>query len=270
MIGELPLNEILAYANSRLTERSLQPVSRRTLDYWISAGLIEHPRRKGKAGRGFLPEAAKLQIVHMRELQERFNFTLAEIRAVLANGSELESVLNLLLAVENTYGHSLVPYARAYACAHPVSSDPEEVHHVHIVHNIDAGDQELTVDQVAELLETDTKTVSELANSRELPSHGVLQRRFLKNEIIDWKIKNSPENKTPLTSLITQMINLHNELRSLERLDGATEKSRGWLLYWVSEIDTELWRMRRLCHVEEMKQKNLSQGPGAPQSRPRP
>ncbi len=267
MIGELPLNEVLDYANSRLAEKSLQPVSRRTLDYWISAGLIDHPRRKGKAGRGFLPESARLWIVHMRELQERFNFTLAEIRAVLAMSSNLEDILNLLVQVENTYGHSLVPYARAYACSNPVSSDPEEVHHVYIVQNINAGDQELTVDQVAELLETDTKTVLELANSRELPSHGVLQRRFLRNEIAEWKVKNSPENKTPLTTLITQMINLHNELRNLERLDGATDKSRGWLLYWVNEIDTELWRVRRLCHAEDMKQKNFALGPRPPQLR---
>lgn len=269
-MSELPVSEILGGANLALEERSLQPVSRRTFDYWMSIGIIEHPKRKGKAGRGFLPDSALTKIVNLRELQERYNFTLSDIQATQKNGSDLADVLGFMTSVEASYGHALIPFARSYSCANHLTSDPEEVHEAFFAHRIAAGDEECGVEEVAEILGVDAGSIADLVRVRELPAHGIREPRFLKSEILQWKARHSTAS-APMTTVINQMMSFHNELHAIERVDEATDKQRGWLLYWINELDGELWRIRRLCHEKEMKQKMLSPSRPAqpPQNRPR-
>ncbi len=260
---ELPVRDILEFANLQLADRSLQAVSRRTLDYWVSMGLIEHPKRKGKAGRGLFPESAKLQVVCIRELQEHFNFTLADIQTSLSKGSKLDDVLSLITEVEQTYSRSLLPHARSHACTHHVGGDSaDEAAEFYIAYQLEKGDEELGADQVATLLGTDSKSTFDLALSGELPSHGKLRLRFLTSEISEWKARHASPGPTALTDLISHLIDLNNELRGIGSLDGTSQKTRDWLLYWISAIDTEFWRLRRLCHEQRMKEKNLEPEPG--------
>ncbi|MFC1999914.1 hypothetical protein ACFLXE_04050 [Chloroflexota bacterium] len=256
MSAELPTKEILKFANEKLREKSLQSVTRRTVDYWISVGLIDHPKRKGKAGGGLFPDWVKLHVVGIRELQERYNFTLADIRALVANGSPLDNVLSLMAEVERTYGHSMIPYARSYACARHISADAgNEAARFYIATRTAEGDEEIHVDQVAALLGLDGQAVVELAQSRELPCHGESHLSFLKSEITDWKEKSASPAPTEFTDVMGHLIQLNNELVNVQQLDDLSEKSHEWLAYWIDAVDNELWRLRRLSRETQMRKK---------------
>lgn len=260
MKAELPTKDILDFANEKLLEKSLQPVTRRTLDYWIAIGLMGHPKRKGKAGRGLFPDSAKLRVVCIRELQERFNFTLADIRALVANDSRLEDVLNLMTEVEETYGRPLVPYARPYACSNRVGGTEvrDEAADFYIAYRVAEGDEELGIDEVTALVGIDSQSVLDMARSHELPCHGNLRLRFLNSEIGEWRTKSSSPGPTVFTDVMKQLIDLTNELRRIDSLDSVPEKSREWLTYWIDAVDGELWRLRRLCHEAGMREKDIS------------
>ncbi|NQT47441.1 MAG: helix-turn-helix domain-containing protein [Chloroflexi bacterium] len=256
MKAELPTKEILDFANEKLREKSLQSVTRRTIDYWISIGLIDHPKRKGKAGGGLFPDWVKLHVVGIRELQERYNFTLADIRALVANGTPLENVLSLMTEVERTYGQSMMPYARAYACARRVDTDArEEAASFYVGMRIAEGDEEIEVDEVAALVGLEGETVLDLARSRELPCHGDFRLRFLKSEVTEWKERNASAAPTEFTDLMAHLIQLNNELGSIQKVDDLSEKSHEWLAYWIDAVDNELWRLRRLSHEAQMRKK---------------
>ena len=269
MSAELSTKELLESANRTLAEKALQPVTQRTLAYWISTGLVQHPKRKGKAGRGLFPESAKLDVESIRELQERFNFSLADVRALVAEGSKLNDVLNLMIAVDRTYGHSLVPYARSQATSHYIGPQSDEkAAEIFIALRQAEGDEDLTADQVAALLGKDSHAVLALASSHELPCHGTLQPRFLRREVSDWQARNAPPVPGALTDLVTHLIDLNNELCGISSLDGTAEKSREWLTYWLDALDNEFWRLRRLSREAKMKEKILSPEPGIEAAQP--
>ena len=256
--AELPIRVVLDFANGQLREKSLQPITRRTIDYWISVGLIDHPKRKGKAGGGLFPERVKLHLLCIRELQEHFNFTLADLRAVSSTGSRLEDVLNLMVEVEKTYGRPLLPYARQYVCSHRVGVRArDESASFYVARRVADGDEELGLDQVAALLGIDKQSVLDLASNGELPCHGELQKRFLKSEVGQSEAKNSFSTPTVFAELMEHLIRLTNELRRVDNLDALPDNSREWLSHWVDAVDNELWRMRRLGHAAQMRKRKV-------------
>lgn len=254
--AELPIRELLDSANARLRDRSLQPVTRRTIDYWISVGLVDHPKRKGKAGGGLFPESARFHVLCIRELQERFNFTLADLRALLSVGSRLEDVLTLMTEVEKTYSRALLPYARQYVSSHRVGAKTgDEAASFYIAQRVADGDQELGLDQVAALLGIEVQSVLDLAVNGELPCHGESQKRFLSSEIRESKAKSSFPTPTIFADLMEHFIRFTSELRQVDNLDVLAEKSREWLVHWIDAVDNELWRIRRLAHAAEIRKK---------------
>jgi len=257
MEAELPTREIIQWANEKLGQKSLPPVSRRTIDYWISVGLIEHPRRKGKAGGGLFPDWVRQHVVCIRELQERYNFTLADIREALANGSSLGDVLGFMDEVANTYGSSMLPEARAYAATHRLGENSrDEAANFYVATRIAEGDEELEPEGVADLVGLDVTAVMDLSRSRELPCHGREPRlRFLRSEISEWKGKTETPAPTEFTELMSHLMQLNNDLGSIHQLGDLSEKSHEWLAYWIDAVDNELWRLRRLSHEEQMKRK---------------
>ncbi len=256
MQAELIVSDVLNLANDELKQRSLQPVGRRTLDYWISIGLIQHPTRKGRAGRGLFPEDTALHVICIRELQQRFNFMLADISRLLRNGSRLADVSSLMAEVETTYGVSLLPLARQYACSNPVgASARDEVANLFIAIRVAEGDEELGVDEVATIIGTDNESAMKLARSGELPSHGELQPRFLRSEILEWKGRDTSHTAAVFADMMGHLIDLANEMHRIDSLAGLPDRSREWLTYWIGVVDAELWRLRRLCHEADMRQR---------------
>jgi len=256
MNAEVSTGEILAFANDRLSEMLLKPVTRRTIDYWISIGLIDHPKRKGKAGKGLFPDWIKFRVVNIRELQERYNFTISDIQTLLVRGSQLSDTLSFLAEVQRIYGYSMIPYARVYTCSNLIGNDAaSEAANFYITTRTREGDEEIYVDQVAELLGLETQVVMDLARSREIPCHGQSQLRFLRREITKWKEANASTTPTEFTDVMAHLIQLNNELGNVQNLDDLSEKSHEWLAYWIDAVDNELWRLRRLSREAQMRKK---------------
>jgi DNA-binding transcriptional MerR regulator len=255
MEAELTIREILDLAGEELQAKRLQPVTKRTLDYWISIGLIDHPRRKGKAGLGLFSEHVKDVIVCIRELQERFNFTLADIRMLLSSGSQLDDALNLMIEVEETYGPPVLPYARLHVSSNHIGPRvKDQAADFYIALRVSDGDEELNLDEVARRLELDTDSVRDLALSHQLPSHGETSMRFLGSEVFEWKASRSTTAPDLFAQVMARLIDLTNEVRRIDTIDSVPEKSREWLAYWIDALDTEFWRLRRLYHEAEMRQ----------------
>jgi DNA-binding transcriptional MerR regulator len=257
---ELRVAEVLEAANKQLIGVGLEAVSKRTLDYWISMGIIAPPKRQGKGGRGLFGKSAVRRVVHVRELQEYFGFTMADIRNA-ARYSKLENVIGFMKKVNETYGADLIPYARAHVCSHHMGqSFNNTANRLYVDYCVAEGDEELDEEHVADLLGIDPSLVSELAWSGELPGYhyglGGLRHIFLRSEITEWKRKNPHPSVTTLTNVIQKMDDLADVLRQLVDLSGVTSKARQELISWSDEIEDEIWRVKRLCDDAERREGN--------------